>query len=70
VDVSFGIVADLPPAVPNGLPGVGVDFGVACSAFCSDEAAPRLMAPSLTPGEQRRLLGLEQRKARQITFAK
>jgi putative transposase len=68
--VSFGIAADLPPAVPNGLPGVGVDFGVACSAFCSDEAAPRLMAPSLTPGEQRRLLGLEQRKARQITFAK
>ena len=68
--VSFGIAADLPPAVPNGLPGVGVDFGVACSAFCSDENEPRLMAPSLRPGEQRRLLGLEQRKDRQISFAK
>jgi len=28
------------------------------------------MAPTLTPGEERRLLGLEQRKARQVTFAK
>ncbi|MHB8296439.1 MAG: RNA-guided endonuclease InsQ/TnpB family protein [Acidimicrobiales bacterium] len=51
-------------------PGVGPDFGIACSAFLSDETDPRLMSPTLTEGEQRRLLGLERRKARQVTRAK
>lgn len=68
--VSFGIAAKTRQAPPNGKPGVGVDFGVACSAFCSDEHEPRLMTASLTAGEQHRLLGLERRKARQVTFAK
>ncbi len=68
--VSFGVATKERKTPPNSLPGVGVDFGVACSAFLSDEPAPRLMAPSLTAGEQRRLLGLERRKARQISFAK
>jgi putative transposase len=58
------------PVVPNGLPGCGVDFGVACSAYVSTEAAPRLMPPTLTEGERRRLLGLERRKARQVRWAK
>jgi putative transposase len=67
--VAFGVAAGEAAAEPNGLPGCGVDFGAACSAFVSDEATPRLMPPSLTTGEQRRLLGLERRKARQITWA-
>src|SRR6266540_3879896 len=68
--VCFGVATGVKPAPPNGLPGCGVDFGVACSAFVSDEPLPRLMAPSLTLGEQRRLLGLERRKARQVRWAK
>jgi putative transposase len=68
--VAFGVAAREAAVAPNGLPGCGVDFGVACSAFVSDEATPRLMPPSLTAGEQRRLLGLERRKARQVTWAK
>lgn len=51
-------------------PGCGVDFGVACSAYVSDEDAPRLMPPTLTPGEKARKLGLERRKARQVAYAK
>jgi putative transposase len=68
--VSFAIDTNRKPVEPNGKPGVGVDFGVKCSAFASDETTPRLMSPSLTPGEQRRLVGLERRKARQVTWAK
>jgi putative transposase len=68
--VSFGVATDIEPAAPNGLPGCGVDFGVACSAYVSDEPAPRLLPPTLTRGEQRRLLGLERRKARQARWAK
>ncbi len=68
--ISFGIAAATEPAVPNGLPGCGVDFGVACSAYVSDETGPRLLPPTLTEGEQRRLLGLERRKARQVRWAK
>ena len=68
--VALGVATGAEPAPPNGLPGCGVDFGVACSAFVSDETAPRLMPSSLTLGEQRRLLGLERRKARQMTWAK
>jgi putative transposase len=68
--VSLGVATDTEPAAPNGLPGCGVDFGVACSAWVSDETAPWLLPPTLTAGEQRRLLGLERRKARQVRWAK
>jgi putative transposase len=68
--VAFGVATGARPVVPNGLPGCGVDFGVACSAYVSTEAAPRLMPPTLTEGERRRLLGLERRKARQVRWAK
>ena len=68
--ISFGVATGTEPAAPNGLPGCGVDFGVACSAWVSDEPSPRLLPPTLTPGEQRRLLGLERRKARQVRWAK
>ncbi len=68
--VSFGVATKERKAPPNDKPSIGVDFGVACSAFLSDATEPRLMAPSLTAGEQRRLTGLERRKARQVSFAK
>jgi putative transposase len=68
--VSFGVATGAEPATPNGLPGCGVDFGVACSAYVSDETAPRLLPATLTEGEQRRLLGLERCKARQVRWAK
>ena len=68
--VSFGVAADEQPAAPNGLPGCGVDFGVACSAFISDEPTPRRMSSTLSAGERRRLLSLERRKARQLRWAK
>jgi len=68
--VSFGVATSAEPAAPNGLPGCGVDFGVACSAYVSDETSPRLLPPTLTEGEQRRLLGLERRQARQVRWAK
>jgi putative transposase len=68
--VSFGVAAGTRSAPGNGLPGCGVDFGVACSAYVSDENKPRLMPPTLTLGEQRRIAGLERRKARQLVFGK
>jgi putative transposase len=68
--VSLGVATATEPAPPNGLPGCGVDFGVACSAFVSNEREPRLMPSTLTTGQRRRLLGLERRKARQITWAR
>jgi putative transposase len=68
--VAFGVATGAKPVAPNRLPGCGVDFGVACSAYVSTEAAPRLMPPTLTEGERRRLLGLERRKARQIRWAR
>jgi putative transposase len=68
--VSFGVATAAKPAPRNRLPGCGVDFGVACSAFVSDERKPRLMPSTLTAGQTRRLLGLERRKARQVTWAK
>jgi putative transposase len=43
---------------------------VACSAWVSDETSPRLLPATLTKGEQRRLLGLERRKDRQVRWAK
>jgi putative transposase len=68
--ISFGVATGARPAAPNGLPGCGVDFGVACSAWVSDESSPRLLSPTLTNGEQRRLAALERRKARQLRWAK
>jgi putative transposase len=68
--VSFGVAAGTRSAQGNGLPGCGVDFGVACSAYVSDENKPRLMPRTLTVGEERRLAGLERRKARQLAFGK
>lgn len=35
-EVSFGVAAKPHIAPPNGKPGVGVDFGVACSGYLSD----------------------------------
>jgi putative transposase len=68
--VSFGVATVPETPGPNGLPGCGVDFGVACSAWVSDETSPRLLPATLTKGEQRRLVGLERRKARQLQWAK
>jgi putative transposase len=68
--VSLGVATGAESAAPNGLPGCGVDFGVACSAYVSDETSPRRLPPTLTAGEQRRLCGLERRKARQVRWAK
>lgn len=68
--VSFGVAVASAVAAPNGHPGVGVDFGVAASAYFSDEEAPRLLPLTLTGGEARRLVGLERRKARQRAWAK
>jgi Helix-turn-helix domain len=44
--VAFGVATGAEPAAPNGLPGCGVDFGVACSAWVSDESSPRLLPPT------------------------
>jgi putative transposase len=68
--VSFGVAATREAAPPDGKPGCGVDFGVACSAYLSTEDEPRLMRASLTVHEKQRLLGLERCKARQVTYAK
>jgi putative transposase len=68
--VAFGVSTGAKPATPNGLPGCGVDFGVACSAYVSDESSPRLLPPTQTAGERRRLLGLERREARQLRWAR
>jgi putative transposase len=68
--VSFGVATAAEMASPNNLPGCGVDFGVACSAFVSDEREPRLLPSTLTAGQSRRLLGLERRRNRQIIWAK
>jgi putative transposase len=68
--VSFGVATAAKPTPRSRLPGCGVDFGVACSAFVSDEREPRLMPSTLTAGQRRRLLGLERRKARQVTWAR
>ncbi|WSK20297.1 transposase [Streptomyces sp. NBC_01298] len=68
--VSFGVHTSRKPDTPNGKPACGVDFGVAASAFVSTETTPRLMPPTLTANEKKRLKALEQRKARQITYTK
>jgi len=68
--VSFGIASKTIASPPNGKPVTGIDFGIACSAFLADEEEPRMLSKTLTPGEQQRLVGLERRKARQISWAK
>lgn len=68
--ISFGVHTGRRSDVPNGKPACGVDFGVAASAFVSTETTPRLMPQTLTSNEKKRLKALEQRKARQITYAK
>jgi putative transposase len=68
--VAFGVASGQRSIPPNGLPGCGVDFGIACSAFVSTETRPRVLPSTLTEGEQRRLLGLERRKARQVQWAR
>ncbi|SDK75437.1 putative transposase [Streptomyces indicus] len=68
--VSFGVHTGIKPEPPNEMPSCGVDFGVAASAYVSTEASPRLMPPSLTETEKSRLKHLEQKKARQVTYAK
>mgnify|MGYP003288842235 CR=1 FL=1 len=68
--VAFGVATGARPVAPNGLPGCGVDFGVACSAYVSTDSAPRLMPSTLTEGERRRLRGLEHRLARQFRWAR
>lgn len=68
--VAFGVATGSKPGAPNGKPGCGVDFGVAASAFVSTEAAPRVKPPGLDKAEQSRLRHLEQRKARQVAYAK
>lgn len=68
--ISFGVHTGRKPDAPNGKPSCGVDFGVAASAFVSTETTPRLMPPTLTANERKRLKALEQRKARQLAYAK
>lgn len=69
--IAFGIHRSEPDAPPANVgPPVGVDAGIACSVFLSTETEQRQRPDTLTPGEQKRLRGLEQRKARQLTFAK
>jgi len=68
--VSFTVEAKPHQAPTNTGPEAGVDFGVVCAAYVSGEEAPRMTPPTLTSGEERRLRGLERRKARQLTYAK
>ncbi|MEV0702959.1 transposase [Saccharopolyspora sp. NPDC050389] len=69
--ISFGIHQPEPAQRPvNTGAAVGLDVGIACSVFVSDEDAERQRPNTLTPGERERLRGLEQRKARQIKYAK
>jgi putative transposase len=69
--ISFGVHIPEPEQRPvnTGEP-VGVDVGIACSVFLSTEDTERQRPDTLTPGEKRRLRGLEQRKARQLAYAK
>jgi putative transposase len=69
--ISFGVNIPEPEQRPvnTGEP-VGVDVGIACSVFLSTEDTQRQRSDTLTPGEKRRLRGMEQRKARQLAYAK
>lgn len=68
--ISFGVHTGAKAVEPNGKPACGVDFGVAASAYVSTETTPRRMPPTLTKTERVRLRHLEQKKARQLTYAK
>ncbi|QDN87287.1 transposase [Streptomyces sp. S1D4-23] len=68
--VSFGVATGVKPLPPVDKPGCGVDFGVAASAYVSTEDRPRQMPASLSTTEKARLKHLEQKKARQTTYAK
>ncbi|WP_254647646.1 transposase [Streptomyces sp. GbtcB6] len=68
--VSFGVATGVEPAPPLDRPGCGVDFGVAASAFVSTEEQPRLMPRTLSASEKAGLKHLEQKKARQVAYAK
>lgn len=68
--VSFGVATGVKPGPRLDKPGCGVDFGVAASAFVSTEDEPRRMPQTLSKAERARLRHLEQKKARQITYAK
>ncbi|WP_329317822.1 RNA-guided endonuclease InsQ/TnpB family protein [Streptomyces sp. NBC_01262] len=68
--VAFGVHSGREDGPPNGKPGCGVDFGIAASAYVSDENRPRQMPPTLSPTERARLTHLERKKARQVTYAK
>ncbi|MGW5648553.1 RNA-guided endonuclease InsQ/TnpB family protein [Saccharopolyspora sp. NPDC003752] len=69
--ISFGIHLPEPAEQPvNDGPPVGIDLGVTCSAFVSDEDHARQRPDTLTENEMQRLRRLEQRKSRQIRFAK
>jgi putative transposase len=68
--VNFTVLARTHRVPMNDGSLVGVDFGIACAAYVAGESAPRIMPPTLTPGEERRLRGLERRKARQLAYAK
>ncbi|WP_328891221.1 RNA-guided endonuclease InsQ/TnpB family protein [Streptomyces sp. NBC_00316] len=68
--IAFGVAIGKKPTPPNTQPGCGVDFGVIASAYVSTECQPRIKPPSLSVPEHSRLKHLEQRKARQVTYAK
>jgi putative transposase len=69
--IAFGLHRPEPVEPPvNAGPPVGVDVGIACSVFLSTEDEQRQRPDTLTAGEKRRLRGLEQRKGRQVTWAK
>ncbi|WP_327428181.1 RNA-guided endonuclease InsQ/TnpB family protein [Streptomyces sp. NBC_01236] len=68
--VSFGVATGARPLPPIDRPGCGVDFGVAASAYVSTENEPRRMPTTLSAAERTRLRHLEQKKARQISYAK
>ncbi|MFG2027812.1 RNA-guided endonuclease InsQ/TnpB family protein [Streptomyces sp. NPDC048825] len=68
--ISFGVHTGFKAAEPNRKSVCGVDFGVAASAYVSTETAPRRMPSTLTAAEQARLRHLEQKKARQLTYAR
>jgi putative transposase len=69
--IAFGVHRAEPAEPPvNTGPPVGVDVGVACSVFLSTESTERQRSDTLTAGEKKRLRGLGQRKARQLTYAK
>ncbi|MEV0054019.1 transposase [Saccharopolyspora shandongensis] len=68
--ISFGVHRPEPEKPINLGPPIGIDVGIACSVFVSDEDTERQRPDTLTEEEQKRLRSLEQRKARQLRYAK